>query len=362
MQPNSPPAGPSAARRIKVMVVDDSVIIRTVITRLLKQNPDMEVVASAVDGKNAVETVRQASPDIILLDIEMPVMDGITAIPLLLKEKPGVKIVMCSTLSARGAEISIRALALGAAECLLKPAPDAVGAADEFQKNLVNLIRGLGSASIRPDFGVPGTQAAKKPISLHPGKHVLPPRIIAIGSSTGGPQALISVLKGMEKFPVPIVITQHMPKNFTAYLAQNIERSCKIPCFEGADGMVIKNGCAYVAPGGYHMTLNKEGADVVIRINEEPPENFCRPSVNPMVRSLLSIYGNRVLIAILTGMGGDGKQACEDAVKLGAQVIAQDEATSAVWGMPAAVANAGLCTAVLPLDEINPWMHKAVKL
>lgn len=237
------------------MIVDDSSIIRAVISRLVQENSDMEIVASALNGKNAVEMVKQANPDVILLDIEMPVMDGLTALPLLLKEKPGVKIIICSTFSSRGAEISIRALALGAAEYLLKPAADAGGSTEEFQKSLLGLIRGLGAAALRTPVVGLGALPPKKPISLHPGKHVLPPCILAIGSSTGGPQALMTVLKGLENFPVPIVITQHIPKSFTVFLAQNIERSCKIPCFEGAEGMVVKNGWVYVAPGDQHMTL-----------------------------------------------------------------------------------------------------------
>ena len=171
----------------------------------------------------------------------------------------------------------------------------------------------------------------------------------------------MEVLKNIAGLPIPIVITQHMPKTFTAILAQHIEQTCKIPCFEGAEGMPLKKGCAYVAPGGYHMILKKSGADTVIHVDEGPLENFCRPSVNPMLRSLLTIYGSRILTVILTGMGSDGSQACQELVAQGGQVIAQDKSTSVVWGMPAAIANAGICSAVLPLEEISKWINNAIK-
>ena len=339
------------------MIVDDSAVIRAVIARTLQENSDIEIVGTAFNGDVAVRNIKVFQPDIVLLDIEMPVMDGITALPLLLKEKPDTRIIICSTLSARGADISIKALALGATECLLKPGGDSISSAEDFKKTLVDLIRSLGS-SVR---GAISSVPEKKAFSLNPAKQILPPQILAIGSSTGGPRALMEVLKNIAGLPIPIVITQHMPKTFTAILAQHIEQTCKIPCFEGAEGMPLKKGCAYVAPGGYHMILKKSGADTVIHVDEGPLENFCRPSVNPMLRSLLTIYGSRILTVILTGMGSDGSQACQELVAQGGQVIAQDKSTSVVWGMPAAIANAGICSAVLPLEEISKWINNAIK-
>jgi two-component system chemotaxis response regulator CheB len=169
----------------------------------------------------------------------------------------------------------------------------------------------------------------------------------------------MDVLKGLNGLPVPIVVTQHMPKMFTALLARHIEQACRIPTFEGEEGMEVKRGHIYVAPGGYHMTFRRAAGQLFIHLTEEPPENYCRPSVNPMLRSLKEIYGARILTLILTGMGNDGSQMCHELAALGAQVIAQDEATSVVWGMPAAVAQAGICSAVLPLDQISPWIRNA---
>jgi two-component system chemotaxis response regulator CheB len=286
----------------------------------------------------------------MILDIEMPFMDGITALPLLLEKKPNLKILICSTLSERGADISIKALSLGAADCLLKPSGgEAIQARRDFHESLLRLVKSLGASAI---------QAVKteNPISLRKVTASLPPKILAIGSSTGGPNALMLLLKYLPNLSVPIVITQHMPKTFTAMLANHITQATGVPCVEGAEGMVIKAGHAYVAPGGYHMLLQKNGGDTVIHLDDGAPENFCRPSVDPMLRSLSEIYGAALLITILTGMGADGLPGCQHAVKAGARVIAQDEASSVVWGMPGAVANAGICSSVAPIPQLADFI------
>ncbi len=346
---------------IRVLIVDDSAVIRSVIARTLEEQDGVEVVGKAVNGQLGVESVAELNPDIVILDIEMPVMDGITALPLILKEKPGVRVLICSTLSARGADISIKALSLGAADCLLKPDSSEISAAETFKKDLVRVVRGLMPGKWQPKAAVPSAMPSSSQITLrkHPG--ILAPKILAIGSSTGGPKVLMDVMAGLKDLPIPIVITQHMPKTFTALLAQHIQQKAGIPCVEGQPGDILKPGHAYVAPGGYHMVFEKRGEDVCIQTNEDPPENFCRPSVNPMLRSLLPIYKDRILCVILTGMGNDGSQVCEDLVKQGGQVIAQDEATSVVWGMPGAVATAGLCSAVLPDYKISEKIRTIVQ-
>ncbi len=350
-----------AGKRSRVMIVDDSAVIRTVISRTLRAHDDIEVVGTTINGDEAVKNVKRLDPDIIILDIEMPVMDGLTALPLLLKEKPNVRILICSTLSERGAEVSIKALSLGAADYILKPGGDAIVSASEFQENLVKSVRSL-SLRLKRTTGPHGASPARKPeIRLRANSMILPPRIIAIGSSTGGPKVLMDVMADLSGLPVPVVITQHMPKSFTAMLAQHITQNCGLPCHEGAQGDALKPGHAYVAPGGYHMAFHKSGDNVLIQLNEDAPENYCRPSVNPMLRSLIPIYGERILVIMLTGMGNDGSQLCADVVKHGGCVIAQDEATSTVWGMPGAVATAGLCSAVLPANEISGWVKRAVK-
>lgn len=345
-----------AEHPIRVMIVDDSAVIRSVISKTLVAEKDIHLAGIAINGDAAVKAVKQLNPDVIILDIEMPVMDGITALPLLLKEKPGVKIVICSTLSARGADITIRALTLGATECLLKPGGDAVINAADFQRNLISTIKSVATRAKPANAGAP-----KANLALRKEKTALTPKIVAIGSSTGGPKVLMDILKDLKGLPVPIVITQHMPKTFTAMLAQHITQNGGPPCFEGKEGQILRAGEAYVAPGGYHMHLVKSGTDTAIHLDEGPLENYCRPSVNPMLRSLIPIYGERILTVILTGMGNDGSQICAELAQKKAPVIAQDEATSTVWGMPGAVATAGLCNAVLPYPLIANWIKRSLK-
>ena len=206
----------------------------------------------------------------------------------------------------------------------------------------------------------PANIAPKRTITLRKASAALP-RIIAIGSSTGGPQALLEVLRDIAaRVKLPIVITQHMPATFTTLLAEHIERATGVPCAEGKDGEVVHAGRIYLAPGNYHMVVESQGASTIVRLNQNPPENFCRPSVDPMLRSLARIYGPSLLTIILTGMGSDGQKGATEVVEAGGTVIAQDEATSVVWGMPGAVATSGLCAAVLPIQEIGPSVRKLV--
>lgn len=366
------PHNPQEAPNIRVMIVDDSAVIRAVITRTLTPEQGIEVVGTAPNGDLAVKAIARLQPDIVVLDIEMPVMDGLTALPLLLKEKPDVRVLICSTLSARGADVTMKALALGATDSILKPGGESISSAADFQRDLVRVIRVLGRprkkyAPTNRTNGADATAGTAKKlypqatITLRPHKAPLPPKILAIGSSTGGPKALMDMLKGLKNFPLPIVITQHMPKTFTAMLAQHIEQNCGIPCFEGAEGMVLKPGSAYVAPGGLHMIFQKgPGEYPAIHLDSGPPENFCRPSVDVMLRSLVDIYGSRILTVILTGMGSDGLEGCRKVVDNGGNVIAQDEETSIVWGMPGAVATAGLCSAVQPLSQLDVTIKKLV--
>lgn len=338
---------------IKAFIIDDSAVIRSVITRTLNNQDDIKVVGSAINGQEGVDKIKKFDPDVVILDIEMPVMDGITALPLILKEKPGVKVLICSTLSARGADISIRALTLGATECILKPGGASIVSAKDFQEDLVRTIRNVSRKTrLSHKEKTTSSTPASKNYTLHHKRPILRPKILAIGSSTGGPKALIDILKDIKNPSLPIVITQHMPKTFTALLAKHITSNCDLPCSEGQEGEAIRPGQVYVAPGGYHMTFVKDGDDTKISLNEGPLENFCRPSVDPMLRSLINIYNNRILFTMLTGMGHDGLHSCKELVQKGGEVIAQDEETSIVWGMPGAVAMEGICTEVLPQDKI----------
>lgn len=340
---------------------------------MLETDSSIEIVGSVPDGQTAIISASRKKPDIIILDVEMPVMDGLKALPELLKSSPDSKIIMCSSLTEKGADITIKALSLGAVECLVKPS-NASGMGDEspFKKKLLQLVTSLGghkssrAPQARETTGSTQSIApkAKKDFTLR--KNALDyagkPDIIAIGSSTGGPKALFQTLSDIGTIDVPIVITQHMPATFTKILAEHITQNTGLPAAEAEDGMIVEPGKVYVAPGGKHMLFKKEGVQLKVALNDGPPENFCKPAVDPMIRSLLDIYGKKVLFVILTGMGNDGLKSGQSLVDLGGRLIAQDEQTSVVWGMPGAVAGAGICTAVLPIDGIGNWVRKACAL
>jgi two-component system chemotaxis response regulator CheB len=364
---------------IRVMLVDDSAVVRGLVTRILESEPGIQIAASVGNGQMALSALERNDIDVCILDIEMPVMDGMTALPKLLQADPGLKIIMQSTLTMKGADISMRALEMGAADYIPKPtATKDLAGGVEFKAELVGKIRALGQARKRDPrrparpAGTPAprpvTPVAPMPkVAIHPpgplqlrNHPAEPPDIIAIGSSTGGPQALFSVLGTMRAGTVrqPIVITQHMPATFTTILGEHISRVSGWEAKEAQDNEVIKGGRVYIAPGDFHMVVETRGADKVLRLNKNPPENFCRPAVDPMLRSISAAYGKRVLACILTGMGSDGLKGGQAVVASGGTVIAQDEASSVVWGMPGAVATAGICSAVLPLPEVAPWIMK----
>ncbi len=376
---------PSGDRPHHVMVVDDSAVIRGLLTRILESDPEIKVVSSVGDGKMAVQSITRQPVDVVVLDIEMPVMDGLEALPHLLKACPTAKIVMASTLTKRNAEISVRALELGATDYVPKPtsARDIHGG-DDFKRELLSKVKALAAAArrtgapARPAFGRhtvsqpvarPGLrgfsagapQAGRQAASEGP--RAMPvnfrPQIIAIGSSTGGPQALFEVLGHLATgINVPIIITQHMPATFTTILAEHISRQCGISAAEAKAGDVLAAGRCYVAPGNYHMLVQSGGGGATLRLDQSPPVNFCRPAVDPMLDSVVKVYGANVLAVILTGMGQDGMRACRSVSSAGGMVIAQDEATSVVWGMPGAVAGDGTANAILPLREIGPYIRK----
>ena len=364
---------------VRVMLVDDSAVIRGLIARMIEGEPGVKVAASVGNGQMAVDRLKSDPVDVIILDIEMPVMDGLTAIPLLLKVKPDVKIIMASTLTEKNAEISLRALQAGATDYVPKPTSTReISGGAEFKHELLEKIRQLGLISRRPAVTAAGAAAqprsnvtaerAAKPLYDRPiqlrarSAAAVRPRILAVGSSTGGPQALFQLFKDVRpEINMPVVVTQHMPATFTAILAGHIAKASGWPCEEAADGMPLKAGHIYVAPGNYHMTVERNGTGMLIRTNQDPPENFCRPAVDPMLRSVAQNYGNAVLAVILTGMGHDGRDGGRAVVEAGGSMIAQDEASSVVWGMPGAVATAGLCEAVLPLNDLGPHIMNRLR-
>ena len=346
-EPREP--GPDAAALARVMICDDSAVIRAALARMLEADPAIRVVARVGNGKLAVEELRRQPVDVVVLDIEMPVMDGMAALPLLLQADPCVRVVMASTLTTRGADIAIRALRLGAADYVPKPDTAAI-ADDTFRRELVAKVKGL--ARLRRRVSPP--RRAGAPPTHRPAPRAAP-QLVAIGSSTGGPQALFTLMEALgREVRLPVVLTQHMPATFMPILAEHITRLGGMPCAEAAEGEPLRPGRIYLAPGDRHLLVRKGGATLHARLSAEPAENFCRPSVDPMLRSAAEACGGRVLTVMLTGMGHDGLAGTRHVIEAGGGAIAQDEATSVVWGMPGAIAQAGLCHAVLPLPRIGP--------
>lgn len=371
-------SGGKQAGPYRVMVVDDSAVIRGLLTRALESDPTIKVVTTVGNGQLAIDALGRPDSDIevIVLDIEMPVMDGITALPRLLQTKPGVAVIMASTLTLKGASVSMKAMSLGAADYVPKPTTTgAISAATDFKADLVEKVkswaqvgrRKRGVAAPSPTASAEVVPAAPKrlyggqPIKLRDMPPLLRPDCLAIGSSTGGPQALFKVFQAIGKIShLPVFVTQHMPATFTTILAEHLGQAAGMPSAEAKDGEAVVPGRIYVAPGDFHMVVEGNAAQRVIRLNKNPPENFCRPAVDPMLRSIAKVYGNKTLFVMLTGMGQDGLKGAQELTNVGGTVIAQDEASSVVWGMPGAVASAGLCSAVLPLTEIGAFVKKAI--
>lgn len=348
--------------KIRVLLVDDSAIMRGLIDKALSKDGAIEIVGAAAHGSMAIELAEELKPDVIILDIEMPKMDGITALPGLLAASPKSKIIMASALTKENAEISITAMENGASDYIAKPSAKFGQDVETFYRELTAKVRVLGGFRARAEAArkeAPIAVEAPKPIALSdvplPKADI---RALAIASSTGGPHALMSVFQqidGQLKH-IPIFITQHMPPSFTPVLAEHLCKSANREVVEAQDGTTVAAGCAYVAPGDYHMVVANEAGKVTIHTNKDEPENFCRPSADPMFRSLSSVYGKHLLALVLTGMGQDGMEGSKTVVQNGGHVIAQDEATCVVYGMPKAVVENHLCQAVLPLPDIGRFL------
>ncbi len=350
-----------AAGLRRILLVDDSAAIRGFYRRALDSDPSIAIVASVGNGQAALNALAQSDVDVVVLDIEMPVMDGLTALPRILAARPGVKVLVVSGLTPRGADISYRALVAGAAECVAKPDSATPAAAQEFQRDLLTKVKALADARRAKLGKLPPCPKPeiRQPKLAAPRAAAAPVRAIAIASSTGGPSALLQLVPTLKDGPrQPIFITQHMPPRFTTSLAEHLDRVAGRHVAEAVDGETVLDGRIYIAPGDWHMTI--EGSNPSkIRLTQAPPVNFCRPSADPMLRSLVAVYGSGLLCVVLTGMGADGLAGATEVVSAGGAVIAQDQATSVVWGMPGAVANAGLCSAILPLDRIGAYIRQA---
>ena len=386
MSVNPNPA--ASLRPLKVMIVDDSAVVRGLISRWLEQERDMVLAGLATDGAKGIEKVREIQPDVLILDIEMPNMGGLEALPKLLAAKPGLKVLMASTLTTRGANVTIRALELGAADYIPKPDSARIGGADGFRTELLTKIRALcgrtrqwptppSAPSTTPSSttpsGAPSLHAphpaseARTPLTpvaprftpaapptLRP-RSTGPKRIdcLVVGASTGGPPALRNFLVGLgPDWKLPILIVQHMPATFTAILAEHLDKALPQKVQEAKDGMLIESRNVYIAPGDWHMTIKNDPICKLIKLDQGPQVNWCRPAVDPLFRSAADVYGNHVLGVVLTGMGHDGRDGASALVNVGASVMAQDEATSVVWGMPGAVAEAGLAEIIKPIEGL----------
>ncbi|MEV1289838.1 chemotaxis response regulator protein-glutamate methylesterase [Micromonospora sp. NPDC049679] len=355
---------------ISVLVVDDSVVVRRLIVDALTGLPDIRVVGTAANGRIALAKVDQLTPDVVTMDIEMPEMDGISAVRALRRSHRMLPIIMFSTLSSAGAAATLDALAAGATDYVTKPANVGSVAASiqAVREQLVPRMRALagrGGRSAPPTrTRTPFTSPAARPTAGPVTRPVrtTPPRnridVITIGASTGGPDALAKVIGALPAdLDVPVVVVQHMPPVFTRMFAERLNRMAGLRVVEAEDDMPINPGVVYIAPGDRHLEVTQRGTSRVTRLTDAPPENSCRPAVDVLFRSVNRVYGASSLALILTGMGHDGRRGCETLHAAGAEVIAQDEASSVVWGMPGAVVEAGLAHTVLPLAEIGTYLN-----
>jgi two-component system chemotaxis response regulator CheB len=348
----------------RVLIVDDAVVVRKVLSDTLSQDPYLEVVGTASNGRIALSKFPTLKPDIVLLDIEMPEMDGLETVRELRKIDRRVPIVMFSTLTERGAEATLEALSLGATDYITKPSnSDMAETLDTVSNELLPKIRALCKL---PEVAIP-SEPGRQPMATaqvtrrqHKPPLLTPVHVVAIGVSTGGPDALARLLPTLPaSLPVPVLIAQHMPPIFTAMLAARLSAKSALKVRECKSGESPTPGCAYIAPGDFHMVVDSSNGTPHLRTHGGPRENFCRPSVDVLFRSVAKVYGARTLAVILTGMGQDGLKGCEVLCGLGARIVAQDEATSVVWGMPGLVARAGLADKVVPLDQISAEIVRA---
>jgi two-component system chemotaxis response regulator CheB len=355
--------------KIRVLVVDDAVVFRRLVSEELSKDPALEVVATAANGRIALARMTQVKPDVVILDVEMPEMDGLATLKEIRKTYPRLPVIMFSALTERGAEATLDALALGATDYFTKPSN--VGGMDAalavIREQLIPEIKALGggagpgASASEPEVQPPLSSRLARPSAPFPRTWHGPAQVVAIGASTGGPNALAELFRRLPgDLPVPIVIVQHMPPMFTRLLAERLSAQFPIRVQEGSSSNVLQPGHAYIAPGDYHMTVVREGRTVHTLVNQDPPESSCRPAADVLLRSIAKAYGHYALAVILTGMGQDGLRGCEAVREAGGQILVQDEATSVVWGMPGYVARAGLADRVLPISLIGDEILRRV--
>jgi two-component system chemotaxis response regulator CheB len=353
-------------RRTRILIVDDSAVMRSLLRAVVSADSALEVAGTATDGESALQCVETLRPDLMLLDVEMPVMDGLVTLKALRARGHRVPVIMCSSLTQRGARVTIEALAAGALDYVAKPSGQASrdAAMRTLGQDLILKIKALTGRQLFPALS--GTNRAGLPAPIAPSTAMPPsswaPAIVAIGVSTGGPAALDVLLPALPSyFPLPVLIVQHMPELFTAQLAERLNGRCRLTVREAAEGDVVRPGTISIARGNWHMEVlasARSGAPATLHLTQGQPENHCRPAVDVLYRTAAATYGGGVLAVVLTGMGSDGLAGCRILRGRGAAVLAQDQATSAVWGMPGAVTAAGLAHRVLPLEAIAPEIQR----
>ncbi len=359
----------SNCRRTRILIVDDSVVMRTLLRSVVSTDASLEVAGTAADGESALQAIERLRPDLVLLDVEMPVMDGLTTLRSLHALGHRVPVIMCSGLTQRGARVTIEALACGAADYVTKLAgqADRESALRTLAQDLIPKIKALTSRPM-PAQGLFADRGGFVTPALRPAAQDLgAPGVVAIAASTGGPAALDVVLPALPAgFPLPVLVVQHMPELFTALLAERLNRGCRLKVCEAEEGAPVSAGTISIARGNWHLEVvaaanlprsgwpPRSGQPPVLHLTQGQPENHCRPSANVLFRSVAAVYGGRVLGVVLTGMGSDGLAGSRILRNAGSLVLAQDEATSTVWGMPGAVAAAGLANRILPLSAIGP--------
>jgi two-component system chemotaxis response regulator CheB len=347
----------TAPAKKRILIVDDSVVVLKILSEVLSQDPELEVAGTAGNGRIGLAKFASLRPDLVLLDVEMPEMDGLATLAELRKLDAHVPIVMFSALTERGAATTLNALSLGASDYCTKPSNTRSRAesTEALRSELIPKIKALCKLGTLPTHQRPIVPLARLPAIKLPRKL----EIVAIGTSTGGPNALAEVIPRISAgFPVPIVIVQHMPALFTQLLARRLSEQSSILVHEAAGGEKLVPGHAWIAPGGSHMLVAQEEGGVGIRLAKTPPENFCRPAVDVLFRSVAQVYGAQTLAVVLTGMGTDGLLGSKSIRQAGGEVILQDEASSVVWGMPGSVYASGVSDKVYPLSQIAPQISR----
>jgi two-component system chemotaxis response regulator CheB len=354
----------SLRRRTRILIVDDSAVMRSLLRSVLVSDPALEVVATAADGESALAAIATQHPDLVLLDVEMPVMDGLLTLRRMRARGDFMPVIMCSSLTQRGARVTIEALAAGASDYVSKPEGQAsrTTGASALAHELLPRIHALAGTEARSRIPFPAL-SPRLPVGVPiPGPRTpifnSPPSLLAIGVSTGGLAALDVLLPALPaKLSLPVLIVQHMPELFTRFLAERLNQVCNLPVREATEGEAVRTGVICIARGDWHMEVlpaTRVGSPPFLHLSQGALENHCRPAVDVLFRSASAVYGAGVLAVVLTGMGSDGLAGCRILREQGATVLAQDQATSAVWGMPGSVAQAGLAHRVLPLNAIAP--------